>query len=59
MKTYGWNDTLPDLPLSPRDPDYECNQCGCLFDLPPIRMRDPDGEDDRCPECDSRDIHRT
>ena len=56
MKTYGWDDRLPDLPLSPPYPKYECNQCGCPFDLPPIRMRDLDGVDDVCPECDSQDI---
>ena len=60
MKTYKWNDKLPDAgPISPPEPNYECNQCGHLFDLPSIRMRDPDGADDMCPDCNSPDIHHT
>ena len=59
MRTYKFGERLPNLPLSPQEPDYECNDCGRLFDLPPVKMRDPDGHDDFCPECGSKDIHRT
>ncbi len=58
MKTYSLDERLPDLPTSPREPDYECYQCGALFDLPSRRMRDPDGADDFCPECGSNNFHR-
>ena len=59
MKTYSITDQLPDLPASPPEPGYECNDCGFLFDLPVPRHRDPDGHDDICPSCEARDIHRT
>ncbi len=58
MKTYSMTDRLPDLSPSPREAGYECNSCGELFDLPPVRHRDPEGEDDRCVLCGSKDIHR-
>ena len=53
MAIYSLSDRLPDLPLDPPEPDFECNNCGHLFN---IGLLDAD---DLCPECDSEDIHRT
>lgn len=53
MKTYEWNDRLPDAgPLTPPEPSFECNQCAHLFNL--NRHDEPE-----CPQCESDDIHRT
>ena len=53
MATYGWDDRLPDHgPLTPQEPNRECNDCGTLFDL------DEKWDEPECPDCGSRDIHR-
>ena len=44
MDRWGPNDEYPD------DADFECNDCGALFDKP----YDWDGV---CPECEGKDVH--
>ncbi len=59
MTTYSLSDRLPDLPLDPAYPKYECNNCGHLFDICLTQFLDPADMDDFCPKCGSEDTHKT
>jgi len=47
MDRWGANDEYPD------DPDYECNECGHVFNKP-LLSHEWDGT---CPVCESKDVH--